>query len=222
MSLDRKIRRVASQYFPFTGEALAQLRELGTSTSESSGQTMLKPLGAKRGSEIPAAQYNTTTQSGILSAQSPLTKDETPTAPVSDTAPITNQTESPETPFKNNVHEGIQLKNYPKSKWTYTQQSPYYGSDGVVGTLIKVEKEMQALHELAQTYSAKLFVGVHPWPGQLKYDVVDSLQVNIWQKFCEMRCEYFYNTFPAFFHWFKNMGKTRSQMVIFLQVIFIL
>ena len=209
MSLDRKIRRLASQYLPLTGEAWVQLRKLGVSTSEPNGQTAPQPLGAQRGNDTPAAPSNATIQSETSNAQSLLTKDETPTAPVRDTVPLTNQTEPLETPFKNNIYEGIYLKNYPKSEWTYNQQSPYYGSEGVVGTLSKMKKEMQALHVLAQAYGAKLSVGVYPWPGQLKYDVVDSLQVNTWREFCETRCEHFYNAFPAFFSLVQEHGQDK-------------
>jgi hypothetical protein len=209
MSLDRKIRRLASQYLPLTGEAWVQLRKLRVSTTEPNGQTAPQPLEAQRGNNTPAAPSNATIQSGTSSTQSLLTKDETPTAPVRDTAPQTNQTEPLETPFKNNIYEGIYLKNYPKSEWTYNQQSPYYGSEGVVGTLSKMRKEMQALHALAQAYGAKLSVGVYPWPGQLKYDVVDSLQVNTWREFCETRCEHFYNAFPTFFSLVQEHGQDK-------------
>jgi hypothetical protein len=209
MSLDRKIRRLASQYLPLTGEAWVQLRKLGVSTPESGRQTTPEPLGAQRGNDSPAAPSNTTIQSETSNAQSLLTKDETPTAPVRDTVPLTNQTVPLETPFKNNIYEGIYLKNYPKSEWTYNQQSPYYGSEGVVGTLSKMKKEMQALHVLAQAYGAKLSVGVYPWPGQLKYDVVDSLQVNTWREFCETRCEHFYNAFPTFFSLVQEHGQDK-------------
>ena len=209
MSLDRKIRRLASQYFPLTGEAWVQLRKLNAPTFESARQTTPELLEPPRGNNVPATPSNTTIQSETPTAKAPLTKGDTPPVLIRDAAPTTGHTATLETPFKNNIYEGIYLKNYPKSEWTYNQQSPYYGSEGVVGTLSKMRKEMQALHALAQAYGAKLSVGVYPWPGQLKYDVVDSLQVNTWREFCETRCEHFYNAFPAFFSLVQEHGQDK-------------
>jgi hypothetical protein len=62
-----------------------------------------------------------------------------------------------------------------------------------------MKKEMQALYALAQSQGTKLSVGVYPWPGQIKHDVVESQQVKIWHEFCQPRCVHFYNTFPSFF-----------------------
>lgn len=209
MSLDRKIRRLASQYLPLTGEAWVQLRKLNASTLQSARQTTPELLEPQRGNIVPATPSNTTIQSETPTAKAPLTKGDTPPVLIRDAAPTTGQTATLETPFKNNIYEGIYLKNYPKSEWTYNQQSPYYGSEGVAGTLSKMRKEMQALHALAQAYGAKLSVGVYPWPGQLKYDVVDSLQVNTWREFCETRCEHFYNAFPAFFSLVQEHGQDK-------------
>ncbi len=205
LSLDRKLRRLASQYLPLTGEAWVQLRKLGASTTEPSLAHAPQQARIQRDDNASVTQPKAANQSLTPSAQLPTETGASPPSANAATAPTT-QTTLLETPFKNNIYEGIYLKNYPKSEWTYNQQSPYYGAEGVAGTLNKMVKEMQALHTLAHSYGAKLSIGVYPWPGQLKYDVVDSLQVKTWRQFCEKRCEHFYNAFPAFFSLVQEQG----------------
>jgi len=55
------------------------------------------------------------------------------------------------------------------------------------------------LHALVTTQGGTLSVGVYPWPGQILYDEVESLQVSTWRGFCATRCLHFYNAFPSFF-----------------------
>ena len=208
LSLNRKLRRLASQYLPLTGEAWVQLRKLGASTTEPSLAHAPQQARIQRDDNASVTQPNTANQSLTPSGQLPTETGAPPFSANAATAPTT-QTTLLETPFKNNIYEGIYLKNYPKSEWTYNQQSSYYGAEGVAGTLNKMVKEMQALHTLAQSYGAKLSVGVYPWPGQLKYDVVDSLQVKTWRQFCEKRCEHFYNAFPAFFSLVQEQGQDK-------------
>ncbi len=102
-------------------------------------------------------------------------------------------------PFTRNIYEGIYLKNYPKSEWTYNTQSQHYGNKGVMGTLGQMKQEMVALHALVSTHGGTLSVGVYPWPGQILYDEAESLQVRTWREFCATRCLHFYNAFPSFF-----------------------
>jgi hypothetical protein len=194
---------------PLTGEAWVQLRKLSAPTSESVVQTIGQPTEGQPSNNAPTASPGATTQSETAGEQPPLAKGDTLTALASDAGPTASPSVPLETPFKNNIYEGIYLKNYPKSEWTYNLQSPYYGADGVAGTLSRMKREMYALHALAQAHGAKLSVGVYPWPGQLKYDVVDSLQVKTWREFCETRCEYFYNAFPAFFALLNEFGSDR-------------
>jgi hypothetical protein len=66
---------------------------------------------------------------------------------------------------------------------------------------------MKALHTLVSEHGATLSVGVYPWPGQILYDVTDSLHVQIWRDFCSSRCLHFYNAFPAFFELSERLGK---------------
>lgn len=100
----------------------------------------------------------------------------------------------------------IYKREYVVGEWTYNTQSSSYGSDGVFGTLTKMERVVNEVYLLAQSQGAKLSVGVYPWPGQLMFDVEDSLHVRLWRQFCEARCAHFYNAFPAFFDLVKKNG----------------
>jgi hypothetical protein len=100
----------------------------------------------------------------------------------------------------------IYRRDYVVGQWTYNPQANSYGSDGVFGTLLKMERVMNEIHLLAQSHGAKLSVGVYPWPGQLMYDTEDSLHVRRWRQFCEVRCAHFYNAFPVFFALVERYG----------------
>ena len=83
-------------------------------------------------------------------------------------------------------------RNYARSGWTYDSQIHGYGELGVEGAIKKAISIMEELHKLTQQHGIKLSVAVYPWPGQVFFDVENSRQVQIWKKFCENRCEYFY------------------------------
>ena len=71
---------------------------------------------------------------------------------------------------------------------------------------------MERVATLVKANNATLSVGVYPWPAQLMFDKEDSLQVQVWEKFCEKHCEVFFNAFPDFFAAVKNSG---TQAVIY-------
>ena len=108
-----------------------------------------------------------------------------------------------------NIYEGIYEKNYPKSEWTYNTASVHYGQEGVLNTLEKMKREMNQLVSLVTSHGATVSIGVYPWPGQLKYDTSDSLQVRYWKDFCTDKCLHFYNIFPAFFQLAREKGTQR-------------
>jgi hypothetical protein len=181
----RYFRRLAARYLPLTGEAWVQLRQLATRHTTHTLQSATAPATPPRSNStaVDSAPSMSVAQPNAEQSIS------TPSAPnVQDDAPFTR-----------NIYEGIYLKNYPKSEWTYNTQSPHYGNKGVMGTLGQMKQEMAALHALVSTHGGTLSVGVYPWPGQILYDEVESLQVSTWREFCATRCLHFYNTFPSFF-----------------------
>jgi hypothetical protein len=175
-----RLRRIASQHLPLTGEAYKQFRQ-AISQQAKPGQATLK-----------------TPQEGLAPAVPQGTTD-------SISAPNSVKADTVTQP-KRNLYDTIYQRDYAVGEWTYNVQSTNFGPDGVLGTLAKMEREMREIYSLAQSHGAKLSVGVYPWPGQLKYDVVDSLQVKIWREFCESRCIHFYNAFPAFFNLVEQQG----------------
>jgi hypothetical protein len=184
----RYLRRVAAKNLPLTGEVWVQVRKLQP-----------KP------STTPASQsLIVSTASAPVTAIAPLKSDQ-PAQGASPEAP--QPTQAPDAPFIKNIYEGIYLKNYPKSEWTYNVQSTQYGDDGVLATLEKMKREMQAVHALTKGYGSTLSVGVYPWPGQILHDKEESLQVQTWRDFCETRCIHFYNVFPSFFNLVNQYGK---------------
>jgi len=101
---------------------------------------------------------------------------------------------------------GIYDREFARSAWTYNLQAPGYGALGVQRSIDKAVSQMERVADLLARHNIKLSVGVYPWPAQLKYDQEHSLQVQIWQRFCEHRCENFYNAFPAFFSTLRASG----------------
>lgn len=101
---------------------------------------------------------------------------------------------------------GIYDREFARSAWTYNLQAPGYGVLGVQRSIDKAVSQMERVADLLARHNIKLSVGVYPWPAQLKYDQEHSLQVQIWQRFCEHRCENFYNAFPAFFSTLRASG----------------
>jgi hypothetical protein len=108
---------------------------------------------------------------------------------------------------KNRTKEpGIYDREFARSAWTYNLNAPGYGELGVQRSIEKAVSQMERVADLLASHNIKLSVGVYPWPAQLKYDQENSLQVQIWQRFCENRCANFYNTFPTFFNTLRTSG----------------
>ena len=90
-------------------------------------------------------------------------------------------------------------REFERSAWTYNLDSDGYGKMGVRGGIDRSLWAMTELSDLLTSHGITLSVGVYPWPGQIKYDVRDSIQMTIWRYFCKNRCKYFYNSFDSFF-----------------------
>jgi len=107
LSLDRKLRRLASQYLPLTGEAWVQLRKLRASTTEPSLEHAPQQARTQRDNNVSVTKPNTANQSLTPSSQLPIVTS----APSSANAAAAHMTQSTllESPFKNNLYEGIYL-----------------------------------------------------------------------------------------------------------------
>lgn len=184
----RYLRRFASQNFPLTGEAWVQVRKIPKQFIAN------QPTG-------PIASPVLTLPARMASSPN----SESPERTLKTEPAQTTHTD--EKPFVQNIYEGIYLKNYPKSEWTYNTKSTEYGPDGVMGTLEKMKREMDALYILTKNNGSTLSIGVYPWPGQILHDIEDSLQVRTWREFCSTRCLHFYNAFPIFFNLAQESSK---------------
>jgi lysophospholipase L1-like esterase len=120
-------------------------------------------------------------------------------APHKNTTPAT-QTKS------NKKNVWIYDREYTRSAWTYNLESPGYGDLGVHKSIEKTIQQMERVAALLKSHNIKLSVGVYPWPAQLMYDQENSLQVQLWKKFCDQHCENFYDAFPAFFNAVRTTG----------------
>jgi hypothetical protein len=89
-----------------------------------------------------------------------------------------------------------------KSAWTWEDWdtlAPYYQPDGVKAAVDRSLADMDRLYELLQQRGVAISVGVYPWPGQMKFDSVDSRQVRLWRDWCQGKCFRFIDAFPDFF-----------------------
>jgi hypothetical protein len=89
--------------------------------------------------------------------------------------------------------------------WTYrkvneTDAFPSgYAPLGLQTGLAKQTAKMTLLWEGLASHNIPLSVVVYPYPSQLVHDTADSLQVGIWQQWCEGKCKRFVSLYPAFF-----------------------
>lgn len=190
-----KLRRYASRLLPLTGFVWNKIKDYVDSKTIA-----------------PVAEQKTTKQATVVTA---------PTSNIQNEQPLDNKVETPSpqlhlpnapvgAPAMPNAPKesaSIYEPGYTRSAWTFNPNSPGYGPDGIQGTIKKMKQTMEELYELTSSNGSTLSIGVYPWPGQIKYDVEDSLQVQIWKEFCINRCKHFYNAFPAFFKQKAEIGE---------------
>ncbi len=220
-----RVRRIASRWFPLTGEAWNRIRASANAVVTLIFSTQPKSAAVPVGSAQPALQTGLAPASPSPSDAKPttpaqatntLTRTDSAPSPAPGAAPVAASVATPMAPqvdtlkavlFAPAVEPSIYDRNYSRSEWTYNIHSAYYGEDGVMGTVEKMLATMEELHRLVKDHGGELSVGVYPWPGQIKYDREDSLQAKIWRDFCATRCTHFYNAFPAFFKLLRERGE---------------
>ena len=189
-----RLRRYASKLLPLTGFLWNKIKAYAQSyntviSSEQATSIQTTPVAV---SEDKNQLQNSSLKPAIHSAFESHSKVNT-NAPAMPNAPI--------------EEVSIYERDYTRSSWTYNVNSSGYGLDGVKGTLEKMTRTMEELYELTRINGSTLSVGVYPWPGQIKFDVEDSLQVQVWKNFCTNRCKHFYNSFPEFFRRKAEIGE---------------
>ena len=113
--------------------------------------------------------------------------------------------------LKNNFFEKSAIVNkctyldycHEKSSWTYDDK--YFGTSEINKSL----KFMEMIYEILNEYDIKMSVGIYPWPSQILFDKQDSKIVNIMNKFCINKCEFFFNNFTDFFNEIDETDKNK-------------
>jgi len=194
-----KIRRYASKLLPLTGFIWNKIKDYAGSQTKTNMEE--KKTTTQSTAAIPTSR---TVQKVDVANQKTV-------APNIDIPPTTTSvittTNAPAMPNVPKEEASIYERGYTRSAWTFNPNSPGYGSDGINGTLKKMTGTMQELYELTRANGSTLSIGVYPWPGQIKYDVEESLQVKVWKEFCLNRCKHFYNAFPTFFKLKAELGE---------------
>lgn len=88
----------------------------------------------------------------------------------------------------------IYRKNYHRSYWTYSENTPK-----ITKGIENAKTHMKELYEYLKNKNIPISIAVYPIPGQILHDVENSKQVKIWEEFCIDRCKDFINLFPIFF-----------------------
>ena len=85
--------------------------------------------------------------------------------------------------------------NHRRALWTIDNK--YYVEYGKAG-LEKAKINIIKLKKLLDKYNIKITLVVYPWPTQIYYNDLKSIQVSEWKKFCKKNDINFFNLFPYF------------------------
>jgi len=97
--------------------------------------------------------------------------------------------------------------NSRRSLWTVDEKT--YKEYGEAG-LKKAKLNIKRLKALLGKHHIKLTLAVYPWPAQIFYNDLDSIQVREWQKFCQDNDIDFVNLFP----YFIKKGQDNRQSIL--------
>ncbi|MDD5670253.1 MAG: hypothetical protein PHN49_01300 [Candidatus Omnitrophica bacterium] len=111
--------------------------------------------------------------------------------------------------FYKNIDELEKRKmvwNSGRCNWTIDKEVyEEYGEKG----LKKAELYMDKLHDLLSGHGIGLTIAVYPWPEQIYYGDLDSIQVSFWNEWCAKHNVNFINYFP-YFVTCKNAAEAKS------------
>lgn len=107
--------------------------------------------------------------------------------------------------------------NNSRAEWTYNYDKKNFNNFEFKEVSSLSINHMKNLYLLLNEKSIDLSVAVYPWPGTLRYDKSENLQVSIWREFCENRCLKFYNFMPDFFSKINTNDFYTSYKEIFIE-----
>ena len=201
------IKRNFKKYLPLTYEGLYYTKLGGAYLAHWVRPSSTTPT-ATAPDPLPAAtSYSYPTPKPTVAAPAPQPADTTSSVKpdVAANPPAGTSTQAAETKSKAK-EPWIYEREFARSAWTYNFDAPGYGDLGVRRSIDKALKQMERVATLLESRGIKLSVGVYPWPAQLLFDQEDSMQVQVWKKFCEQRCDNFYDAFPSFFSAVRTTG----------------
>ena len=104
-----------------------------------------------------------------------------------------------------------------KGKWTYQDNDTIEGYDESISkTQSEMIESMGQLYNLLKKNDIKLSLAVYPWPQQLQNNDFNSKHVEMWNDFCQTKCENFINFFP----FFSNEVKKNSFIEVYRKYYF--
>tara|TARA_B100001063_G_C16692964_1_gene518117 strand:+ start:122 stop:1243 length:1122 start_codon:yes stop_codon:yes gene_type:complete len=104
-----------------------------------------------------------------------------------------------------------------KGKWTYQDNDKIEGYDESISkTQSEMIESMSQLYILLKKNDIKLSLAVYPWPQQLQNNDFNSKHVEMWNDFCQTKCENFINFFP----FFSNEVKKNSFIEVYRKYYF--
>jgi hypothetical protein len=208
------IKRHAKKNLPLTYEGLhhtkqAFLQTRGNQVREISSDVRPdnRAAGLPKDTQSPDASNRSDSSPSTTNQQAPSPVLQTQATDTDKSGAIpTPQKVSEPTPSKKVKEPWIYDKEFARSAWTYNLDAPNYGDLGVRASIAKAVSQMELVAALLKSHNTTLSLGVYPWPAQLIFDKEESLQVEVWRKFCVDRCEDFYNAFPLFFDEVRRLG----------------
>ena len=107
--------------------------------------------------------------------------------------------------------------NHSRSEWTYNFNKTNLNGLDLKKAISFSLKNMENLYFFLKDNSINLSIAVYPWPGTLKFDKVNNLQVDIWENFCKKKCTKFYNFMPIFFEEIDRDNFYNSYKKLFIK-----
>ena len=98
------------------------------------------------------------------------------------------------------------IENDPRSSWTYNYDESWYEKENFEDVLKISLSNMEKLSNLLMKKNIELSLAVFPWPGTIKNDNENNLQLKIWREFCFSRCKNFFDLMKPFFILKKKYG----------------
>jgi hypothetical protein len=83
-----------------------------------------------------------------------------------------------------------------RDAWTYDENiRKKWGEKGISLAIENMDK----LYRLCQQHNIRLTIAVYPWPGEILRNNFNSINISLWQEFCNKRDITFLNCYPYFF-----------------------